>query len=67
MESFLEKASSLLPLLFLISQFVKTPGSSPFSFSLTFGIHAMLTSILETDSIFNEVLDVYGLIKHSIK
>jgi len=54
----LPRENNILALFVLMRQFVNTPGS-PVSFSLAFGMHAMLTSILETDKIFNGSLDVY--------
>jgi len=53
----LPRENELLTLFVLMRQFVKAPGS-PVSFSLTFGLHAMLTAILETDKIFNESLEI---------
>ena len=57
----LPRENELIPLFILMRQFVNTPGS-PVSWSLTFAIHAMLTSILETDGIFNQTLDLYELV-----
>ncbi len=57
----LPRESELVPLFVLMRQFVKNPGT-PVSFSLTFGFHAMLTSILETSCIFNEIVNLYELV-----
>lgn len=50
--------NELLPLFVLVRQYVQNPTLTP-SWALSFATHAMLTSILETDSIFSRSTDLY--------
>jgi len=70
----LPRENEICPLLVQLRSFVKNAGR-PVAWSTTFAIHAMLTSILETDGIFNQIMDIskqaFGMyfdqVKHAAK
>ena len=47
----------LYPLFILLRQYVQNP-SAPVSWSFTFAMHAMVTAVFETESVFNQLLDI---------
>jgi hypothetical protein len=51
------RESELYPLFILLRDYVQRP-SAPVSWSFTFAIHAMMTAVLETDKVFNQLLDI---------
>jgi len=53
----LPKENDMCPLFVLLRTYVENPGK-PVTWSFAFAIHSLLTSILETDKIFNDVLNV---------
>lgn len=70
----LPRENEICPLLVQIRSFVENAGR-PVAWSTTFAIHAMLTAILETDRISNQIIDIskqsfgmyFAQVKHATK